>query len=147
MNILTKRVKIPMTTNKKMPSLSEDGWVNNSIKTCDYLLSHFFLSDYSQSYIYHGQVSSLPWIIQQTQGNMSRTVSLTQQTLSGYFSRYFNNVVVEVSEIEDANNPSKGEITIYVKFTDAENKEYVVGKLLHITDLTISKIINLSNGA
>ena len=135
-----------MTTNILLPSLSEDGWVSSSIKKADYLLSHFFLSDYSQSYVYHKQVSSLPWILLETQGDITNTVSLTQQILSNYFSRYFNNVVVEVMEVPNTESPSKGQISIYIKFTDFENKEIVIGKMLQITDTKIEKIITLNNG-
>jgi len=135
-----------MTIPKFLPSLSEDGWVDTTIKKADYLLSHFFLSDYSQSYIYFTKVSSLPWIIHKTQGNMSETVSMTQSVLSNYFSRYFNSVVVEVAEVINEAEPSVGQIRIYIQFTDETGKDFVLGKLLEIADLTIRKIIDLNNG-
>lgn len=128
------------------PSLSEDGWVSSGIKIGDNLFSCFLISDYSQSYIYSGLISSFPWILQETQNDMSRTISLTQQTLSDYFSRYFNNVIVEVMEIDNLTDPSKGQISIYVKYSDSDNKEYVLGKMLEIADLTVKKIIDINNG-
>lgn len=128
------------------PSLSESGWLNSTVQTVDALLSHFFCSDRSQSYIYPTSISSLPWILQDTQGDMSQTIAATRTTLSGYFSKYFNNVVVEVAEVLNEAEPSKGAISIYIKFTDADGKEHNVGKMLQITDTTISKIIELNNG-
>jgi hypothetical protein len=135
-----------MTERVLYPSLSEDGWVNSSIKIADYMLSHFFVSDYSQSYLYHPYISSLPWIIQHTQDNITDTIMLVQSTLNVYFSRYFHNIVVEVNEVINTVNPSIGQISIYIKFTDSDNKEYIVGKLIQIADLTIKKIIDISNG-
>jgi len=133
------------TDTFKCPTLSEDGWVSSPMKICDYLLSWFFLSDYSQSYIYHKSISSLPWILLETQKDINQTVTLTQQTLYLYFSRYFDKVLVEVSEVPNIEEPSKGQISIYIKFTDKNGKEHVVGKMLHIVDTTIEKIISIIN--
>jgi hypothetical protein len=134
-----------MANKKFYPSLSEDGWVNNSVKLADKLLSDFFISDFSQTYLYSGAVSSFPWIIQNKQGNIVETAALVQSTLNVYFSRYFNNVVVESQDQTSADSPSKGNITLYIKFTDDEGIEYVIGKLLEIADMNITKIINLNN--
>jgi hypothetical protein len=128
------------------PSLSEDGWINSSMKIADYLLSHFFVSDYSQSYLYITHVSSLPWIIQKNQSDIPKTCSEIQSTLVNYFTRYFENVEVEVIDVTNAETPSKVELTIYLKFMDKDNKEYVFGKLLEIADMTITKIIDINNG-
>jgi len=135
-----------MTTKNLFPSLSEDGWVNDSIKTADYLLSHFFISEDSQSYIYNDNISSLPWIILDCQGDINKLLNKTKIVLSDYFGKYFNNVEVEVLEIIDKEKTSKGQISIYVKFTDEQNIEYSLGKILEITNLTISKIIDINNG-
>lgn len=128
------------------PSLSEDGWVQSPDKIADYMLSHFFVSDYSQTYNYKGQVSSLPWILQDTQGNITQACTAVRAALNTYFSRYFNSVVVEVRELPNPDSPTKGQITIYVNFTDAQGKVYVLGKLLQIADTIIEKIININNG-
>lgn len=135
-----------MSSKKYVPTLSDDGWTDSNNKVADYLFSHFFLSDYSQSYLYIGHVSSMAWIIQNTQGSMSDTTTLVQQTLSDYFSRYFNNVVSEVKEIPNPTDPSVGQISIYVSFTDIEGNKLTLGKMIQVTDSTISKIIDINNG-
>jgi hypothetical protein len=135
-----------MADDIMFPSLSEDGWINSSMKIADYLLSHFFISDYSQSYLYIEHVSSLPWIIQKNQSDIPKTCSDIQSTLVNYFSRYFDNVEVEVIDVTNADAPSKVELTIYLKFIDKDNKEYVFGKLLEIANMTITKIIDINNG-
>ena len=48
---------------KVLPTLTVDGFVNSVPQTCDYLLAYFFLSQYSQSNLYYGKVSSLAYII------------------------------------------------------------------------------------
>lgn len=135
-----------MATQISFPSLAEDAWVTSPAKIADYMLSHFFLSDRSQSYLYDQHVSSLPWILTENQGNIGTTISDVRQTLETYFSRYFNNVVVEVSEVPNPDSLSKAQITIYIKFYDVNGKEYVVGKMLQISDTILEKIITLNNG-
>jgi hypothetical protein len=135
-----------MATGITFPALSEDGWVTSSAKTADYMLSHFFLSDRSQSYMYDQYISSLPWILTDTQGNIGLTISAVRETLETYFSRYFSKVIVEVSEIPNKEDPGKAQISLYVKFTDKDNKEVVVGKMLKINDTILEKIIALNNG-
>lgn len=135
-----------MSSKVLYPSLSEDGWVSGSIKVADNLLSCFLISDYSQSYIYNGFISSFPWILEETQNDISRTISLTEETLRSYFSRYFNDIVVEVSEVPNIEEPSKGQISLYINFTDTSGITYVVGKLLKIVDMKVQEIININNG-
>lgn len=135
-----------MNAKVLLPSLSDDGWVNGSIRTADYLFSHFLLSDFSQSYIYNGFVVSFPYILQNTQGNMIDTVDQTNRALETYFTKYFNNVVVEVTEIPNEAEPSAASISIYVRFTDTTGKEFVLGKLLELNNTIVKKIIDLNNG-
>lgn len=135
-----------MVTNVTYPSLSEDGWVNNPAKIGDYLLSCFFVADFSQSYIHSGRISSFPWILTDTQGDISRTVSVTREILQSYFSRYFSSVDVEVQEVPNVEEPSKGQLSIYVRYTGSDNVAYVLGKLLQYQNTKIEKIIALNNG-
>ena len=50
-----------------LPSLSTDGWVFATAEKADYLISHFFVAEYSQTQLYVSHVSSFPKIIQQNQ--------------------------------------------------------------------------------
>lgn len=128
------------------PSLSEDSWVTSPEKTADYLLSCFIVSDYSQTYMYTGQVSSLPWILQQTLGDTPQACVEIQRTLNTYFSRFFNNVVAEVQQVENRENPAKEQISIYVKFTDKTGKEHVLGKLLRMSNTIVESVVTINNG-
>jgi uncharacterized protein (DUF2225 family) len=128
------------------PILSEDGWLSSSSRVGDQLFSTFFCSDYSQSYIYAGSVASLAWIIQQHQDSIPNTVNEVQRILSKYFSRYFNNVVVECTDMTDPASPSKAIISIYVKYTDTDGVDLVLGRLVEYTDTIINSIVTLNNG-
>lgn len=135
-----------MANNIVYPSLSEDSWVSNSERIADYLFATFFASDFSQSYIYHQKVSSFAYILHKNQGDIMGVLSSVRQTLSDYFSRYFNNVVVETQEIENTTEPSKGQISIYVAFTDSDGKVYNLQRIREVSDAITDKIIKLNNG-
>ncbi len=128
------------------PSLSEDGWVTASNKVGDRLFANFFCSDYSQTYLYLGEVSSLAYLIQHHQGDMVGLLTATRNTLTKYFTRHFNNVVVEVTDSTTVEDPSRAAISIYVKYTDTEGLEFVLGRLVEYADTVIKKIITINNG-
>lgn len=128
------------------PSLSEDGWIIDSKMQADYLFSHFFLSDYSQTQLYLKQVSSLSWVIQEGNKNITKTTSDLKETLAIYFGRYFKEVEVEVRDANFDPNNVRAELTLYVKFNDNEGNEVILGKLIHLLNAKITKVVNLSNG-
>lgn len=128
------------------PSLSEDGWVMTGEQQADYLFSHFFVADYSQTQLYLGHVASFPWIIQQGNGDGTLTAQLTQSVLKKYFERYYDNVEVEVTQKSVVEPASKLEITIYVSFIDRNGKEINLARLAEIIDLKLTRIIDINNG-
>ena len=135
-----------MATNVLFPSLSEDGWVTSSVKIADYLLSHFFASDYSQTYLYHPSVSSMAYILQETQGDVLASCLTMRDTITQYLNRYFTNVVVEATDGTLDTDPSKGIINLYVKFTDSDGVSYSLGKLLRLSNMRVTEIIDINNG-
>lgn len=135
-----------MTSLVLLPALSEDGWTNSSIKTADYLLSHFFEAEYSQTYLYNGEITSLPYIIQNNNGNVAATISALSDRLANYFKKYFTSVLVQGDDVTNPSESSFAEINLYLTFTDNEGKNYSLGKLIHLQGMTITKIINISNG-
>jgi len=128
------------------PCLSEDAWVTNTVKVADQMMAHFFTSNYSQSYIYAGYVSSFPYILAINHGSISSICSETKNALVSYFSRFFQNVVVEVQEVPNEDEPSKAQISILVQFVDYENKPYSVGQILRVTGSTFEKVAAINNG-
>lgn len=130
---------------KLLPTLSDDGWVSDSRKKADYLLAHFFESDYSQTALYLGNVSSLSWVMQEGNNDMPKTVRLLRDTINDYLSRYFESVETEVS-VNEANQPSSYVyLNIYIGFTDSEGKEYTLSRLLETIDGKLNKVIKNNN--
>ena len=127
------------------PSLSEDGWITSSQQQGDYLFAQFFASDYSQTQLYLGEVASMAWVIQETQGDVSRTCMLLRDTLQKYFQRYFPRTTVEVNEIQSDPPTSSASLRIYLSYTDQEGTEYIIGRLIELMDSKVSKIVKLNN--
>lgn len=135
-----------MSENFHLPTLSPEGWVQSTAEQADYLISHFFESEKSQTHLYNSNVSSFQWIIQNAQGDMNKTVSDLKTTLSIYYGRYFDSVIVEASYEQLPVDSSKINITLYISFTDKVGKEFILGKTLELINSKISKIISINNG-
>lgn len=132
-----------MVDTRPVPSLSTDGWVRSTPMKCDYLISHFFLSERSRTYLYKDQISSLPWILQNNKDDINAITEQTQNTLEKYFGRYFPEVVVQVKhKLEDA---GKYALMIYVSVVDHEGKEFSLGRLANVVNSKMIKVADLNN--
>lgn len=129
-----------------LPSLSEHGWITNSIELADKIFSYFFVSEFSQTYLFNNKIASLPYILQQNQDDLQKMASDVKYWLNQSFSNYFQNVEVSADVNPNDNNPNKYQLTLYVQFTDKEGKTYSLGRLIEISDLTIRNIIVQNNG-
>ena len=128
-----------------VPSLSLDGWVKTPPEMADYLLSHFFLSEYSRAQVYRGGISSFVWILQKYQNNMEATERETESALLRYFGAYFTNVRVEVLVKEETPGSSRMQIHMYVSFNDEKGREYSLGKVIQTLDSKVIKIMEINN--
>ena len=130
----------------QVPSLSASGWVGNISEKLDKLVGYFFVSDYSQSHLYRGNIASLPFIIKMATENQSLLISETTKVLTNLLKSYFDRVQVDVTATaEDPNKP--GELTLQV---DAEvtqdGVKYSVGKQLQIINSKVVAIFDANNG-
>lgn len=129
-----------------VPTLSKAGWSTGIAERIDYLLSDFFTSEYSQSYLFNGSISSITYLIQRYQGNIPGLIEATRTTLEDYFGGYFDNVLIDVtSDAGSIENPSSSvSLTIFCQVTE-NGKQYSAAKLIQTIDSKIQKIVNLNN--
>lgn len=125
-------------------TLSSDGWVSAPMKKFDYAIAHFFASEYSQTHIFKGNISSLPYIVQESQGNMQDFCSSLEKTLTSYLNSMFQNVVVEATEVP-TDTQFKGEVRMYVQVTDYDGTELNLGKILRTENGLIREIVDIVN--
>ena len=132
-------------TKKVLPTLTVDGFVHSVPQTCDYLLAYFFLSQYSQSNLYYGKISSLAYIIQEN-GHDEQTMLLRiQSTLTTLFNRYFDSVEVSANITRDEDNEAQYEIVteLIVRRGDIS---YNVGRQVSLINSVVQNKAELNNG-
>lgn len=128
------------------PSLSEDGWVTETNKLADKLMSSFFTSEFSQSYTYYGSISSFPYILAMYGHDPVTMAAHTEDQLMQLFSRYFQEVQVNCEEYKSDNQTNQAAITIAITFTDSHGVTSDLTKLLELENTKIKQIININNG-
>ena len=128
---------------KPMPSLSMDGWITSTSIKADYLISHFFVSEYSSTFLLKGEVASMPYLIQKHENVSVGLVRDVELTLKSYFGRYVPKAEVQVSSKEY--EAGKYSLIIVVIVTDIEGKEFSVCRLVDVLDSKINKIAQLNN--
>jgi len=129
---------------KYFPSLSENGWVSDALQKADLLFAQFMISEYSQTTIYFGKVSSLAYIIQEGSGDPLRTAELLETTLSDYFMNYFNNVSCSVT-YPVGQEGSRVYLNIALAFEDTSGKTYSLTKVATLENSKVLAVENLNN--
>lgn len=133
--------------NKNLfPTLGPDGWLTSSTKIADYLLSHYFLSDYSQTANFPANVFSFAWVIQRYSGNPTQTASEVQKNLSNYFSSQFKDVDVQVTDQDVEGDINASALTLYLVFTDDDGVTYNLSRLLKYSGMRVIDLIAIING-
>lgn len=125
--------------------MSSDGWVFESLHMADYLMSDFFLSEYSQTALYPRTITSLPYIIEENKGDPSGTAAKIEDGLTIYFSRYFTNVTVQASYRNDPTSGTKAIIDVFIEYMDSEGKTHSFAKGAEMIDGKFNKIVEINN--
>ena len=126
-----------------VPALSADGWVQSSKERADYLLSHFYLSDYSQTHLYTGNVSSLSYLMTTYGHDKYLLQTNLQRTLQDYFVRYnFKNVIVDITVEEESPDSNKQMLKIYMGFTDEDGQDITMENVLSIINGKFAKVVD-----
>lgn len=129
--------------SKDLPTFN--GWVSELAKKTDSLLANFFVSEHSQTHIYKGNVTSLPYIVK-TYGNDQVTIRTEiDRVLNLLFGRYFDTVFVDVT-VEDTSTDGDNRMNIVVDVTVIENEtRYSAGRLISTVNSKIMEIMNINN--
>lgn len=130
----------------QVPSLSASGWVGNISEKLDKLISYFFLSDFSQSHLYQGQISSLPYLIKECADNRSLLRSETKRVVMNFITPYFDTIQVDVTiSAVDETNPDN--INLRVDATVTQDATiYSVGKEIQVVNSKVVAIFDANNG-
>lgn len=133
---------------KYLPSLSGAGWISDPDVIANQLFATFFLTDYSQTALYTGHVSSFAYCMHLYNPNdqdRTKLTSLIDKVLTVYYLRYFDDVTVETSLTQDSEDFSKLELNIFLEYVDGE-KRNTLYKAIQVVDGKARSVIDINNG-
>jgi len=137
-----------MATINPVPTLSTDGWVRSNAKRVDYLMVYFFVSDYLQSTLYAGSISSFPWIMKENPRDMTAAAESVRKQLNIYLGTYYDSVDINVTVADTDPTVSGSKTTMTIDATVTLNGEtFSVAKLLSIVDGKLAEFSDLNNNA
>lgn len=127
------------------PTLSPQGWIIDPSGKIDSLLSWFYETMGSQSYLYKGSVSSLQLLLQKYGSDAGNFTIELQRSLELYLSRYYDLAVVTTTNTALTDSETDIEITIHCLVTE-NGITHSVGDLLKITNSKVTAVSRLING-
>jgi hypothetical protein len=132
--------------NNPVPTVTSKGWVTDAAGKADLLLSYAFTSQYSQTSLYPGQVTSLQFMVQQWGNSPMQIQNLMSQAFEIYFTRYYDRALVAITVI-DPTSLVDGRLTVQLNAeVTQDGVTYSVGRLVSFLNSTIVRIMNLNNG-
>lgn len=129
-----------------VPTLGTQDFIFDSANKFAQLFADFMLSDYNQTYLYPGTVTSVSRIMQLSGQDEGAQVRLFQDGLSTYLRKYYDEVSVSasVSDSEDSRQVGGTKITVIIQITET-GVQATYGRLLTAANNTITKVENLIN--
>ena len=124
-------------------SLSENGWITDSSKKLNYILSYYILTDNAQSLVFQGNLINLPYTYYLYINDPDGMVNQIKSDLDKLLSRYFTQVEVltEVSKLTD----SRYAILIYAAVIDEEGKRIELSRVTEMDTSGLRKVIEVNN--
>ena len=129
-----------------VPVLGTQGYVNDTASKFNQLMAWFMSSESSESYLFKGQIVSLPKIIQEHGNNEDRVVSAIREGITKLLSRYHERVSVVASSKAsvEAGKRDQLEINLTVSVYDPQgdaSQRYI----LRTSESMIQEVIRLNN--
>ena len=129
----------------RLPTLSPIGWVEDTAIKADKLMGYFLVSEASQSNLYNKEVVSFPDILRKHQSERAPLQRAVEESLSVYFSRYFDGADAEVTVTDNTQEGKQG-WDLNIDLTVIENgKSFNLGRLVSTLNASVMKIVDLNN--
>lgn len=121
------------------PSIDK-GFLYSARDKLDCIISDFYESEYSQSYLFHGSISSFPYILQQHADSPEDVVNSLQSTLRTLLLKYFDDCQVEASIIPSESQTSY-DIRLMLEVRQGETN-IRLGDIMKIRDSRFNKSLS-----
>lgn len=130
-----------------MPTLSYKGWVTNLAEVIDTALAHMFVSDYSQSNLHFGSITSFSWLVANYGTVPSTMANETEVALEKYLSKYADKVEVNVTYNYPDNSTSGSEYNLFINLQVwKDGQQYGLSEQLEIIESKFKRIVEAING-
>ncbi len=131
------------TTITAIPSLTEEGWVTDSLAKLAFIMSYYILTDIAQTIAFQGNIISLPYTYYRYINEPSKMAHTVKQDLENLLNRYFP--IVDV--IVKAKEKTKKEyaILIYAAVIDNNGKKYDLTRVAEVNTEGYRRIISMNN--
>lgn len=128
---------------KVIPSLTEQGWVTDSRKILNKIMSYYILTDNAQSLIFQGELVNLSNTYHTNINNPTGMSYQMKADLDKVLSRYFNSVDVttEAKQITE----TRYSILLYVSVMTEDNARIELSKVVELDSDGFKKVIDTSN--
>jgi hypothetical protein len=121
-----------MNDNLILPTLTLSGWLKDKQLMMTKLFDYFLTSDYNQTTVYFGHISSLKYLIKVYGDDEITLKNRIDETLTVMYSRYYDHVDVDVDVSSKKTSPNLLDIKIDITATDSDGKKYTLGKSMTI---------------
>lgn len=126
-----------------IPSLSEQGWITDSVKILGSIISYYILTDAAQTVMFQDNLINLPETYYKYINDPLEMASAVKTDLDKLVSRYFP--IADVEAEAKKLSESKYGILLYVSAVDENNQRIELSKVVQISTTGLRKIINMSN--
>jgi len=124
-----------------LPTLTLNGFVEDENLKMTKIFEYFLTTQFSQSFIYTNYMESYDKVIQNSPTDMDKIKLNIMEALTKLYSRYYDDVEVEVDIKKEGNTLTRHSIFIDVK-TTIDNNNYYLNKSINVSN---SKIDGLDN--
>lgn len=128
---------------KAIASLSEHGWITDSKKMLNQLISYYILTDSGQSLAYQNNLINLPKTYYEYINDPDGMASAVKRDLDNLLSRYFQIVDVQ-TDIRDMGD-GRFAILIYAAVVDDGNVRTELSKITQINTTGLRQILEVNN--
>lgn len=124
-------------------SLSEQGWITDSAKVLNQIVSYYILTDAAQTVIFQGNLVNLPETYYKYINDPVEMASAVKADLDKLISRHFP--VAEVNTEAKKLSDSKYAILLYAAALSEDNTRIELSRVVEISTTGLRKIIEVSN--
>ena len=126
-----------------LPTLTKSGFLKPDKSLLERLLLYFIASEYSQSIIYQGKISSLKYLLMKYGNDENKLITEVNYTLTDLYKRYFDsvNIKVDIKTSQDQTFKDKIQRTLVINIEATYNGKLItLNEELDITKNNISEL-------